>query len=269
MTGQPLLSVKDLNVFITDTKESSTNQIVHQVSFELYPNKVFGLLGGSGSGKTMTCHSILNLLADGIFATGNILYKGENILNISEKQMRKVRGFEIAIIAQNPMSSFNPVITIGEHMVETLRAHKKISRRDAKDLAVSYLEKMDFSSPSHLLKQYPFELSGGMLQRVMIAITLSLHPSIIIADEPTTALDNVTQSYILEQLEMVKKEFNTSILLVSHDFDVVSRLADEVAVMNNGKIVEKGTLLKVFNQPGHPYTKALIHASARLKGELT
>ncbi len=264
MSNETVLTVDNLNIYLPN-QSYSPNQVVHQVNFALSSGKVFGLLGGSGSGKTLTCHSIMNLLQDGIHASGSIQLKGKKMLNLPEKEMRKIRGFEIAMITQNPMSSFNPVITIGEHMIETVRTHKKVSPKEAKELAISYLEKMDFSSPVHLLKQFPFQLSGGMLQRVMIAIALLLRPSIIIADEPTTALDKVTQHHILKQLEKIKNEGNTSILLVSHDLNVISRLADEVAVMYDGRLVEKGSLLKVFNQPSHPYTKALINASTRLK----
>lgn len=265
MSNETVLIVNNLNIYIPNQGLHSKNQVVHQVNFALSSGKVFGLLGGSGSGKTLTCHSIMNLLQDGIHATGSIQLKGKEMLNLHEKEVRKIRGREIAMITQNPMSSFNPVITIGEHMIETVRTHKKVSRKEAKELAINYLQKMDFSSPVNLLKQFPFQLSGGMLQRVMIAIALLLRPSIIIADEPTTALDKVTQHHILNQLEKIKDESNTSILLVSHDLDVISRLADEVAVIYDGRIVEKGSLLKVFNQSSHPYTKALINASTRLK----
>ncbi|KHF38614.1 ABC transporter ATP-binding protein [Halalkalibacter okhensis] len=265
MSKEPVLSVNNLNIYIPNPRLETTIQVVHQANFSLSPGKVFGLVGGSGSGKTLTCHSILNLLQDGIDATGSIQLKGKEILNLSNKKARKIRGSEIAVITQNPMSSFNPVITIGEHMIETVRTHKKVTRKEAKEMAMYYLEKMDFSSPLHVLKQFPYQLSGGMLQRVLIAIALLLRPDVIIADEPTTALDKVTQNQILEQLEKIKRERNTSILLVSHDLDVISKLADEVAVMYEGRIVERGQLLKVFHQPSHVYTKALINASMRLK----
>ncbi|RSL32360.1 ABC transporter ATP-binding protein [Salibacterium salarium] len=267
--SEKLLSVKNLSINVQEPNRQTKQKIVQQVNFDLLPGNVLGLLGGNGSGKTLTSLAILNLLQDKFYVSGQIQYQGKDIFQLPKKKLRQIRGNDIAMIAQNPMSSFNPVISIGEHMIESLRAHKSLSRREAKDLAIYYLERMELDNPSGLIKRYPFQLSGGMLQRVMIAITFSLQPKIIIADEPTTALDDGTQEHILHQLEMIKHEYDSSILLISHDFDVVSRLADDIAVMHNGMIVEKGSLVKVFNHPDHFYTKQLIDARMRLKREIT
>ncbi|KAB8126587.1 ABC transporter ATP-binding protein [Gracilibacillus oryzae] len=267
MSTEQLLSIKNLNIYLQEHGSDTRNQIIHNVSFDLEKGKVLGIVGGSGSGKTLTSLSVLSLLHDKFSVTGSIHFNGADLLQLPERKIRKIRGKEIALIPQNPMASFNPIISIGEHMVESMRSHQKLTRKIAKELAIYYLEKMNFADPSDLISQYPFQLSGGMLQRVLIAITLSLQPSLIIADEPTTALDKVTEDHILHQLEIMKEEYDTSMLLVSHDFHVVSRLADEVAVIHNGMLVEKGSIVNVFRQPNHSYTKQLIDASIRLKRE--
>ncbi|WP_342605290.1 ABC transporter ATP-binding protein [Peribacillus sp. FSL E2-0159] len=220
-----------------------------------------GIVGESGSGKTMTCMSLLNLLPDKAkVVQGSIKFNNIDLLNVSTEDIRKVRGSEIAMIMQNPMIAFNPVRTIGRHFIETLRTHLPITKQQARKMALEYLEKTDLPNPENVLKQYPFQLSGGMLQRVMIAITMSLSPSIIIADEPTTALDVTNQLQVLKQLDKLRKEYNTCILLVSHDLGVIAQLADEVAVMYGGYIVEKAPVLKLFNRPMHPYTRVLLES---------
>jgi oligopeptide/dipeptide ABC transporter ATP-binding protein len=236
-------------------------QAVNDVSFNLEAGKVLGIVGESGSGKTMTCMSLLNLLPEKAkVVQGSIKFKNIDLLNVSTEDLRKVRGSEIAMIMQNPMIAFNPVRTIGRHFIETLRTHLPITKQQARKMAVEYLEKTDLPNPENVLKQYPFQLSGGMLQRVMIAITMSLSPSIIIADEPTTALDSTNQLQVLKQLDKLRKEYNTCILLVSHDLGVIAQLADEVAVMYGGYIVEKAPVLKLLNRPMHPYTKVLLES---------
>ncbi len=259
MGQQPILTVNNLNIDVSTPY--GVTRTVHDVSFKIEAGKVFGLVGESGSGKTMTCMSLLNLLPDEAkVVKGSIQFRNKDILNYSEEDMRKVRGSEIATIMQNPMTAFNPVRTIGRHFIETLRTHLPITKHQAREMAVAYLEKMDLPYPENLLKQYPFQLSGGMLQRVMIAITMSLNPSILIADEPTTALDATNQLQILKQLNWLRKEYDTGILLVSHDLGVIAQLADEVAVMYGGYIVEKAPVFKLFNRPMHPYTRVLLES---------
>ncbi|MDN3020153.1 ABC transporter ATP-binding protein [Paenibacillus sp. BSR1-1] len=260
MMGQhSILTVNNLNIVVSTPH--GVTQTVNDVSFELEAGKVFGLVGESGSGKTMTCMSLLNLLPDEAkVVEGSIKFRNKDILNCSTEDVRKVRGSEIAMIMQNPMTAFNPVRNIGCHFIETLRTHLHINKHQAREMAMAYLEKMDLPYPENLLKQYPFQLSGGMLQRVMIAITMSLNPSILIADEPTTALDATNQLQILKQLDRLRNEYNTGILLVSHDLGVIAQMADEVAVMYGGYIVEKASVLKLFNRPKHPYTRALLQS---------
>ncbi|WMX57813.1 ABC transporter ATP-binding protein [Peribacillus sp. R9-11] len=259
MGQDPILTVDKLNVIVTTPY--GVTQTVHDVSFKLEAGKVLGLVGESGSGKTMTCMSLLNLLPEKAkVVQGSIKFKNIDLLNVSTEDLRKVRGSEIAMIMQNPMIAFNPVRTIGRHFIETLRTHLPITKQQARKMAVEYLEKTDLPNPENVLKQYPFQLSGGMLQRVMIAITMSLSPSIIIADEPTTALDSTNQLQVLKQLDKLRKEYNTCILLVSHDLGVIAQLADEVAVMYGGYIVEKAPVLKLLNRPMHPYTKVLLES---------
>ncbi|MFE4351594.1 ABC transporter ATP-binding protein [Peribacillus butanolivorans] len=259
MGQDPILTVDNLNVIVTTPY--GVTQTVHDVSFKLEAGKVLGLVGESGSGKTMTCMSLLNLLPEKAkVVQGSIKFKNIDLLNVSTEDLRKVRGSEIAMIMQNPMIAFNPVRTIGRHFIETLRTHLPITKQQARKIAVEYLEKTDLPNPENVLKQYPFQLSGGMLQRVMIAITMSLSPSIIIADEPTTALDSTNQLQVLKHLDKLRKEYNTCILLVSHDLGVIAQLADEVAVMYGGYIVEKAPVLKLLNRPMHPYTKVLLES---------
>ncbi|MBK5446436.1 ABC transporter ATP-binding protein [Peribacillus sp. TH24] len=259
MGQDPILTVDKLNVIVTTPY--GVTQTVHDVSFKLEAGKVLGLVGESGSGKTMTCMSLLNLLPEKAkVVQGSIKFKNIDLLYVSTEDLRKVRGSEIAMIMQNPMIAFNPVRTIGRHFIETLRTHLPITKQQARKMAVEYLEKTDLPNPENVLKQYPFQLSGGMLQRVMIAITMSLSPSIIIADEPTTALDSTNQLQVLKQLDKLRKEYNTCILLVSHDLGVIAQLADEVAVMYGGYIVEKAPVLKLLNRPMHPYTKVLLES---------
>ncbi|MFF2290552.1 ABC transporter ATP-binding protein [Peribacillus butanolivorans] len=259
MGQDPILTVDNLNVIVPTPY--GVTQTVHDVSFKLEAGKVLGLVGESGSGKTMTCLSLLNLLPEKAkVVQGSIKFKNIDLLNVSTEDLRKVRGSEIAMIMQNPMIAFNPVRTIGRHFIETLRTHLPITKQQARKMAVEYLEKTDLPNPENVLKQYPFQLSGGMLQRVMIAITMSISPSIIIADEPTTALDSTNQLQVLKQLDKLRKEYNTCILLVSHDLGVIAQLADEVAVMYGGYIVEKAPVLKLLNRPMHPYTKVLLES---------
>ncbi|MFE4429454.1 ABC transporter ATP-binding protein [Peribacillus butanolivorans] len=259
MGQDPILTVDNLNVIVTTPY--GVTQTVHDVSFKLVAGKVLGLVGESGSGKTMTCMSLLKLLPEKAkVVQGSIKFKNIDLLNVSTEDLRKVRGSEIAMIMQNPMIAFNPVRTIGRHFIETLRTHLPITKQQARKMAVEYLEKTDLPNPENVLKQYPIQLSGGMLQRVMIAITMSLSPSIIIADEPTNALDSTNQLQVLKQLDKLRKEYNTCILLVSHDLGVIAQLADEVAVMYGGYIVEKAPVLKLLNRPMHPYTKVLLES---------
>ncbi len=259
MGKQPLLAVESLQIIIKHTEQAVP--VVHQLSFQIGQGEIFGLVGESGCGKTLTCLSILNLLPAGVARTGGqIQLAGENLDALTAAKWRQLRGDRIALIMQNPMSAFDAIRTIGDHFIETLLAHGKTDRRAAKETAIEYLARVGLPEPGLLLRQYPFELSGGMLQRVIIAIALAQQPDLIIADEPTTALDATSQIQILDLLADVRREFGTSMLLISHDLGVIARLADSVAVMYGGQIVEQAAVADLFAQPLHPYTQSLLSA---------
>lgn len=261
--AKPLLAVDGLDIVIKRTDR--TIPVVTQLSFQIEPGTIFGLVGGSGCGKTLTCLAILNLLPAGIEKTaGNISLSGMSLSKLPPATWRELRGDRIALIMQNPMSAFDAVRTIGEHFIETLLAHGKTDAAAAKRAAIDYLGRVGLPEPSLLLRQYPFELSGGMLQRVIIAIALAQKPDLLIADEPTTALDAVSQVQILDLLAEVRQEFGTSILLISHDLGVIARLADYAAVMHGGRIIEQAPIKDIFARPQQPYTQALIQARKRL-----
>ncbi|SDI05990.1 nickel transport system ATP-binding protein [Planococcus glaciei] len=242
--------------------------LVHDLHLDLKPGKVLGLVGESGSGKTITCMALLQLLnPKTIQIGGSIQLNGRELNGLKPKEMRNVLGKEIGYIMQNPMNAFTPVYTIGSQFVETIRAHTPLTKKQAIELAVSSMAAMDLQEPEKLMRMYPFQLSGGMLQRVMIAISMCLRPSVLIADEPTTALDVTSQMQVLSELDRLRKECGTSILLISHDLGVISALADDVAVMQKGRIVEKAEAFQLFDQPQHPYTKKLLQARPMLPME--
>jgi nickel transport system ATP-binding protein len=219
--------------------------------------KVVGIVGESGSGKSMICTTILRLFQEGRRVEGEILYNGERLLDKKNKDMRSLRGKEISLIMQNPMSMFNPMLSIGDHFIETLQAHYDIRKKEAKAKALEQLARYQLPG-EHVLHKYPHELSGGMLQRIMIAIAVCHRPSLLIADEPTTALDTMTQLLILDELQAYQQSSGASMLIVSHDLGVIARLADELMVMRCGVMVEYGPAADVLAEPRHPYTQALL-----------
>lgn len=257
----PVLQVRDLHVQAKTHKGVST--LVQHVNFELKRGQVLGLIGESGCGKTVTGMSILQMLHQKTTKVeGSISILGRELNGLADKEMRKIRGKDIAYIMQNPMNAFTPVFTIGHQMIETIRSHTSFNKKQAKELAIEALHNVNLSNPVKLLKSYPFQLSGGMLQRVMIATAVCLHPSILIADEPTTALDVNNQKTVLKHLDDMRSECGTAILLISHDLGVIAEMADEVAVMQKGRIAEKADVFQLFDAPKHEYTKKLL--SARL-----
>ena len=258
-----VLQVRDLHVQLK-TKNGVTD-LVQDINFELKTGKILGLIGESGCGKTITSMSILQLLSrKETTIEGSIMLRGQELNGLVEKEMRKIRGKDIAFIMQNPMNAFTPVFTIGHQFVETIRSHTKWNKKQATELAIESMKQVNLPDPDKLLKYYPFQLSGGMLQRVMIAIAASLHPAIIIADEPTTALDVNNQKKVLRHLDKVRSDYGSAILLISHDLGVIAELADEVAVMQHGKIVEKADVFQLFDAPKHEYTKKLLNARPTL-----
>ncbi|WNC12269.1 nickel import ATP-binding protein NikD [Brevibacillus brevis] len=240
--------------------EQGTFSLIQDVEFDLKRGQVLGLVGESGCGKTVTCHSIMQLLdRQNTIVEGSIQLNGRELNGIGAEEMRRIRGKEMALIMQNPMNAFTPVYTIGNQFIETIRIHTSLTKKEARELAVLSMTDMNLPEPCKLMKMYPFQLSGGMLQRVMIAISMCLRPSVVIADEPTTALDVTNQKQVLKQLDRLRSECGTSILLISHDLGVISELADEVAIMRHGRIVEKGNVFHLFDHPEHSYTKELLN----------
>ncbi|KJD45347.1 nickel import ATP-binding protein NikD [Paenibacillus terrae] len=258
-----VLEVSGLQVKLkTDAGAVSLLEPIH---FELKKGQVLGLVGESGSGKTVTCNALLQLLdRQTMDVEGSVRLNGRELNGMASEEIRRIRGKEIAFIMQNPMSAFTPVYTIGSQFMETIRTHTGLTTRQARDLAISALENMNLPDPAKLMKRYSFQLSGGMLQRVMIAISMCLRPAVVIADEPTTALDVVNQLQVLRELNRLRMEYDTSILLISHDLGVISQMADEVAVMQRGRIVEQAEVHQLFDQPQHDYTKMLLHARPKL-----
>ena len=249
-----LLEVKKLKVI----GKKENKEIIKGIDFSMEENTCTGILGESGSGKSITCKSILNVLNGEFILDGEVIFQGEDILKMDKEKIRKIRGKDICMILQNPMTSFNPLYTIGNQMTETFIEHIKISKKEALNLAVKSMNKMKLEDPEKILKKYPHELSGGMLQRIMIAVAMALKPKLIIADEPTTAIDSLNQKDIIEEFMLLKKEMSVSILFVTHDLGVLSQLADSLIVMKNGEIVEKGKTQGIMKNPVHEHTKFLI-----------
>lgn len=240
--------------------KNGTVTAVDGVSFHVKKGETLGIVGESGCGKSVTSMSILRLIPKqtGKIASGEILFEGRDLAKLSEKEMRQIRGNEIAMIFQDSMTGLNPVMTIGKQLVETITAHSKMDKKQAWARAEEMLTKVGIPSPAQRLKEFPHQLSGGMRQRVMIAMALACNPKVIIADEPTTALDVTIQAQILDLLRNLKNKINSSIMLITHDLGVIAEMADYVVVMYAGRVVEKGTVQEIFANPSHPYTIGLM-----------
>jgi oligopeptide transport system ATP-binding protein len=257
--SEKLLSVQDLHTsFFTDAGEV---QAVNGVSFDLDPGEILGIVGESGSGKSVTAYSIMQILADtGKITGGKILYKGQDLSTWSEKQMQSFRGKNCSIIFQDPMTSLNPVFTIGSQLKEAVVLHTARRGAEADSRVKELLELVGINEPEKRMKQYPFELSGGMRQRVMIAMALACEPDILIADEPTTALDVTIQAQILELIQDLQKKMGMAVILVTHDLGVIADMCDNIVVMYGGRICERGTAREIFYHPRHEYTKGLLRS---------
>ncbi len=257
--NQPYFAVKDLRVSFRDGKNMLT--VVENVNISLNKQEVLGLVGESACGKSMTALSVLRLLPPGgVISGGEVLLEGENLLELSKEKMRRIRGKKIAMIFQDPATALNPVRTIKAQFIETLTAGRSYTREEARDRALEMISLLGLSSPETVMGRYPFQLSGGMRQRVMIALALAPRPDILIADEPTTALDVTVQAQILAEIRRLKDEFKAAVILISHNMGVIAQLSDRVAVMYAGSIVEDGSARAVFNHPAHPYTRALLNS---------
>ncbi len=254
-----LLQVKDLHTsFFTDNGEV---RAVNGISFNLEAGKTLGIVGESGSGKSVTAYSIMQILASaGKITGGEVLYKGEDITKWNEKKMEKFRGEKISIIFQDPMTSLNPVFTVGYQLEEAVLLHTNKTKKEAEARAIEMLTLVGVNEPESRIKQYPHELSGGMRQRVMIAMALCCEPDILIADEPTTALDVTIQAQILELMQDLQKKLGMAIIMVTHDLGVIASMCDEIMVMYGGRVCERGVADDIFYRPAHSYTKGLLRS---------
>ena len=257
--SETILSVQNLHTSFTTGKGDV--HAVNGVSFNLDKGKILGIVGESGSGKSVTAYSIMRILeSNGRISEGKILYKGEDIAQFSEKQMRDFRGKCCSIIFQDPMTSLNPVFTIGFQLKEAIELHTARKGKEAEARAIEMLSLVGVNEPEKRMKQYPFELSGGMRQRVMIAMALSCEPDILVADEPTTALDVTIQAQILELMQDLQKKLGMAIIMVTHDLGVIADMCDEIIVMYGGGVCERGTAEDIFYRPAHEYTKGLLRS---------
>lgn len=257
--SENILSVQNLHTSFTTSKGDV--HAVNGVSFNLDKGKILGIVGESGSGKSVTAYSIMRILENnGSITEGKVLFKGEDITQYTEKQMREFRGKCCSIIFQDPMTSLNPVFTIGSQLREAIELHTSRKGKEAEARAVEMLSLVGVNEPEKRVKQYPFELSGGMRQRVMIAMALSCEPDILIADEPTTALDVTIQAQILELMQELQKKLGMAIIMVTHDLGVIADMCDEIIVMYGGRVCERGTAEDIFYRPCHEYTKGLLRS---------
>jgi len=260
---EKLIEVENLKTyFYTD---NGVSKAIDGVDFEIYPSDTLGLVGESGCGKSITALSILRLIQEpsGKIIEGKVLFKGKDLLKLKLNEIRKIRGNEISMIFQDPMTSLDPVFTIGEQVSETILLHKDISKKEAIKQAIEMLKKVGIALPEQRVNEYPHQLSGGMRQRVMIAIALSCNSKLLIADEPTTALDVTIQAQILDLMDELKDEFGMSILMITHDMGVIAEMSDRVGVMYAGKIIEYADVKTLFANPRHPYTWGLMNSIPR------
>lgn len=262
-----LLTVDDLQVQFNTKK--GINTAVDGISFSVGKGEILGIVGESGCGKSVTSLSILQLLGTNArISQGSVKLEGRELLSLSEDEMCKIRGNEIAMIFQDPMTALNPTLTIGDQLIEPLVIHQGFNKKDARKEAVEILKKVGISAPEKRLKEYPHQLSGGMRQRVMIAMAVSCAPKLLIADEPTTALDVTIQAQILELMLDLRQKMDTAVILITHDMGVVAETADNILVLYAGKVVEYGTVKEIFNIPKHPYTKGLLSSIPPLEEDV-
>jgi len=263
----PLLKVENLHTYFFSS--SGITKAVDNVTFQVERGKVLGIVGESGCGKSLTALSIMRLVPPpGKIIKGHILFEGRDLLSIPEEEMRKLRGDKISMIFQDPMTYLNPVFTIGDQIMEVLQVHKDMERSIAQERAIELLTQVGIPDPSRRIKEYPHQLSGGMRQRVMIAMAIACNPALIIADEPTTALDVTIQAQILRLLRGIVDNFHTAMILISHDLGIIAEVADHVAVMYAGQIVEYANTFDLFHNPLHPYTEGLLNSIKSLEGEI-
>ncbi len=264
--GEPLLAVRDLSVAFRGRAGLVT--VLDRISFSVAPCEILGVVGESGSGKSMTALAIMGLIeAPNAVVMGSIRYRGQELVGLSRRRMRSLRGREIAMIFQDPMTALTPVITVGAQIAEALTTHQHLARRAARARTVELLDAMGIPDAARTAERFPHQLSGGMRQRAMIAMALSCNPSLLIADEPTTALDVTVQAQILALLGRLRNEFDSAIMLITHDMGVVAEIADRAMVMYSGTIVERGPTAPMLARPHHPYTAGLLRSIPPMRGE--
>ena len=251
-----ILKVENLNVTLTYRKTSK--KLVENVNFEVHPGECLGILGESGSGKSMTVKSILGLLDKNFHVSGSAVFDGHDLLKESKEELRRLRGSRITMVLQNPMTCFDPLYRIGNQMAETFATHTTWNAQEIRSHCLKILNQMQILNGEEVLQKYPHQLSGGMLQRIMIGIAMALQPELLIADEPTTAIDAITQYEILEEFIRIKKSKNTAMLFITHDLGAISKVADRILVMNSGHIVDSGDFEHIRNHAQNPYTRLLI-----------
>lgn len=257
-----ILEVKNLNLFFKDKKKNI--QILKDVSFKIEKNQCLGILGESGSGKSMLWKSIMGLLDDNFKIEGEVNFQGISLLDMNKEEKRLIRGDKVTIIVQNPMTAFDPLFTLRNQILETFQTHTNKTKKEAEVLAINILEKMNIIDPLEVLKKYPHELSGGMLQRIMIGLSIALNPSLIIADEPTTAIDSLNQVEILKELKQLREKLQLSMIFITHDLYVLSQVADRIIVMKDGSIVEEGLKEDIINNPQNEQSKYLVKTQKQL-----
>lgn len=264
ISTEKVLTVEDLHVSFTTF--GGEVQALRGVSFELYKGETLAIVGESGCGKSVTANTIMGLIPQppGLIKSGSVWFKGKDLTKLNKARLRKIQGVDISMIFQDPMTALNPTLQIGEQLTEGFRTHHKVSKADARKKAIDMLELVGIPNPEERLKQFPHQFSGGMRQRIVIAIALICEPELLIADEPTTALDVTIQAQILELFEEIQEKTSVSIILITHDLGVVAKIADRIAVMYAGKVIEIGDKREIFYTPQHPYTKGLLNSVPRL-----
>ena len=251
-----ILKVENLNVTLHHRRASK--KLVENVSFEVRPGECLGILGESGSGKSMTVKSVLGLLDKNFQVSGSAIFDGQDLLKESKEELRRLRGSRITMVLQNPMTCFDPLYRIGNQMAETFATHTSWNAQEIRTHSLEILEQMRIRNGAEVLEKYPHQLSGGMLQRIMIGIAMALQPELLIADEPTTAIDAITQYEILEEFIRIKKQKNTAMLFITHDLGAISRVADRILVMNSGHVVDSGSFDHILKHADDPYTRMLV-----------
>ena len=253
---KPAIKVEDLCVDLVTRRQKK--RIVDHVEFEVYPGECLGILGESGSGKSMSLKAVLGLLDRNLQVSGQAVFEGENLIGFPREELRKIRGNQIGMVLQNPMTCFDPLYRIGSQMAETFAMHTDWNGEKIRKVSLKVLEQMKIHDGEEVLQKYPHQLSGGMLQRIMIGIAMALSPELLIADEPTTAIDAITQYEILEEFERIKREKKTAMIFITHDLGAISKVADRIMVMNSGQIVDQGDFHYILHHAKDPYTRMLV-----------